>query len=185
MSLHVAVFSPPSPVAWSLIGAAATLGCAVVTAVYTNFSLRVMPRLAGLPTDEAVSTMQQFNRTALQPPFMVVFFGTAVAGTALAVRGIAAVIHGAAPTGVVLAGIGGVLYLAGFLLTVVYNVPRNEALAVVDPESAGAAGLWDRYLSEWTAANTARAALSATGVLACAAGAVLQVTTAVTGGESA
>jgi hypothetical protein len=47
---------------------------------------------------------------------------------------------------------GGVLYLVGTLLvTMVCNVPRNNALAAVVPGDAASASLWTAYLSRWTA----------------------------------
>jgi uncharacterized membrane protein len=56
------------------------------------------------------------------------------------------------------------LYLAGtILVTIVFNVPLNNALAVVQPESAEGAKLWATYLSRWTMWNHVRmiAALAA------------------------
>lgn len=44
------------------------------------------------------------------------------------------------------------------VLTVAYHVPRNEALATVEPGSPEAAGRWAGYRAEWTAANHVRAA---------------------------
>jgi uncharacterized membrane protein len=43
------------------------------------------------------------------------------------------------------------------------NVPRNDALAKVEPTSVAAAELWSRFLVGWTAWNTLRtlAALAA------------------------
>jgi uncharacterized membrane protein len=57
------------------------------------------------------------------------------------------------------------LYLLGtVLVTMVFNVPRNDALAGLDPNSGEAASLWVRYVAEWTAWNHVRmvAALAAT-----------------------
>ena len=49
------------------------------------------------------------------------------------------------------------MYLAGVLvLTVAYHVPRNDALAAVDPEDTAAASHWTRYARAWTAWNHAR-----------------------------
>jgi uncharacterized membrane protein len=50
-----------------------------------------------------------------------------------------------------------------FGVTVVANVPRNDALAALDADSAGAVAAWTRYLAEWTAWNHVRtpAALAA------------------------
>jgi len=43
-----------------------------------------------------------------------------------------------------------------FLVTLVFNVPKNNALASVAP--AEGASLWTDYLSRWTAWNHVRAA---------------------------
>jgi uncharacterized membrane protein len=40
----------------------------------------------------------------------------------------------------------------------VFNVPRNDALAKVDPASADGARLWADYIASWTAWNHVRAA---------------------------
>ena len=63
------------------------------------------------------------------------------------------------------------LYLVGAILpTISYHVPRNEALARVEPHSADAESHWRRYLSGWTAWNHVRAAaaLAAAAVLTIA-----------------
>jgi uncharacterized membrane protein len=63
---------------------------------------------------------------------------------------------------------GGLAYLLGaFLVTIVANVPRNDALAALDPGSVNAAAEWMRYLSEWTTWNHVRtaAALAAAALL--------------------
>ncbi|HYU39029.1 MAG TPA: anthrone oxygenase family protein, partial [Acidimicrobiia bacterium] len=53
--------------------------------------------------------------------------------------------------------IGGAVYLVGtILVTGAYHVPRNDALAKLDPNSPDAAGHWSRYVREWTAANHVR-----------------------------
>lgn len=53
--------------------------------------------------------------------------------------------------------VGGLLYLAGaILVTIAYHVPRNDALATVDPDSPDAARRWARYVRSWTAANHVR-----------------------------
>ena len=55
--------------------------------------------------------------------------------------------------------IGGALYLVGtFLVTLVFNVPKNNALASVAPANPESASLWTDYLSKWTAWNHIRAA---------------------------
>ena len=53
--------------------------------------------------------------------------------------------------------VGGALYLIGCLLvTFIFNVPRNNALAAVEPTSPDGATIWADYLSNWTAWNHVR-----------------------------
>lgn len=156
----------------NFVSGCGAVGSAVAAGVYTTFSWRVMPRLGMLPTSEAVSAMQAFNRNAVQPPFMIVFFGSAIASVWKIVE---VTTKSERTTGDWLCFGGGVLYLAGFALTVVYNVPRNHMLDAVNPGSTRAASVWARYLEEWTAANTIRAVLSVGGALALGAGTVLNV----------
>lgn len=64
---------------------------------------------------------------------------------------------------------GALLYVVGtFVVTMVCNVPRNEALAEVTPESAAAATLWANYLVTWTFWNTVRAAAAIAAMVAFA-----------------
>ncbi len=56
---------------------------------------------------------------------------------------------------------GCLLYLVMIVVTAAYHVPHNDALALVDPDSAGAGTAWRHYLSSWTAWNHVR-------TLACA-----------------
>lgn len=63
---------------------------------------------------------------------------------------------------------GSLAYLVGNILTTMtLNVPLNNLLAEVDPESARGAEIWDRYLVEWTRGNTLRAVtgIAAAGLL--------------------
>ena len=66
---------------------------------------------------------------------------------------------------------GGGLYLVGtVLVTMVRNVPMNNALAAVDPVSADGATQWARYVPGWTAWNSVRtvAAIAAAAMLSFA-----------------
>jgi len=52
---------------------------------------------------------------------------------------------------------GGALYVLGmFVVTVIFNVPLNNALAAADPASHEAASLWVRFLTDWTLWNHVR-----------------------------
>ncbi len=55
-------------------------------------------------------------------------------------------------------------------MTIVFNVPLNDALATIKPDSTDGANLWARYLTNWTAWNHVRtaAALAAAAFLTIA-----------------
>jgi len=62
---------------------------------------------------------------------------------------------------------GGALYFVGtFLVTVAFNVPLNNSLAVVAPDAPDAEQQWAGYVSRWTAWNHVRT-VAALAALAC------------------
>ena len=129
------------------------LGCGLNAGVFFAFSSFVMKALARLHPAQGVAAMQAINVAAVTPAFMAALFGTALACGALAVWALLAWNERFFPYLLV----GSALYLVGtILLTIAYHVPRNEALARVEPHSAESH--WRRYLSGWTAWNHLRAA---------------------------
>ena len=106
---------------------ASALGCGVVAGVFFAFSAFVMPALKRLKPAEGIAAMQAISVAAVTPAFMTVLFGTAAVCGALALL---AWDERSAPY--LLSG--GAVYLVGtILLTIVYHVPRNEALAKIEP----------------------------------------------------
>jgi uncharacterized membrane protein len=145
----------------------AALGCGVMAGVFFAFSAFVMGALARLPARQGIAAMQAINVAAVTPAFMAALFGTALACGALVVSSF--FVWGEPFAGYLLTG--GVLYLLGTIgPTVVYHVPRNEALAEIEPSSSGAEAHWSRYLRGWTAWNHLRfaAALGASAMLVIA-----------------
>jgi uncharacterized membrane protein len=99
--------------------------------------------------------MQSINITVINPLFMAAFLGTAAACILLAVSSL---LRWHQPGAAYLL-IGSLLYLVGTLgVTIVFNVPLNEALARVEPDSTDGATLWASYLANWTNWNHIRAA---------------------------
>jgi uncharacterized membrane protein len=149
-----------------LIAAAfcATLGCGLMAGVFLAFSSFVMSALARLPAPQGIAAMQSVNIRAITPVFMSVFLGTAV--VCLLLIASALISPPASGGGYLIAG--GAFYLVGtFLVTMVFNVPRNNQLAAADPQTEAAARLWSEYLRSWTAWNHVRtvASLAATSLL--------------------
>jgi uncharacterized membrane protein len=145
----------------------AALGCGLVAGVFFAFSTFVMPALARLQSAQGIAAMQSINITAINPLFMLALFGTAILCLLLA---ISSVMKWHQPGAAYLL-IGSLLYLVGtVLVTIVFNVPLNDALAVVKPDSTDGASLWTRYLTDWTFWNHVRtiAALAAAAALTLA-----------------
>lgn len=133
----------------------AALGCGLVAGVFFAFSAFIMKALARLPPGEGIAAMQSINVAVLNPWFLGAFLGTAAA-CVLAV--IASLLRWHAP-GAVYVLVGSALYLVGTLLvTIVFNVPKNEALASVAPADRDGAGLWAGYVASWTTWNHVRTA---------------------------
>ncbi|BAY24028.1 hypothetical protein NIES2100_38210 [Calothrix sp. NIES-2100] len=129
------------------------LGCGLVAGVFFAFSTFVMSALARLEPREAIIAMQSINITAINPWFMVALFGTALACLFLAIASLSKLHQ---PGAVYFLG-GSLLYLVGtILVTIAFNVPLNDALAIAKPDSTEGANLWARYLINWTLWNHVR-----------------------------
>lgn len=133
------------------------LGAALVSGIFLAFSTFVMQALANLPAPQGIAAMQQINITVLNRLFFSAFFGTAFTAGITLIGGVA----GSETPGGVLLAAGGLLHLAGcILVTMLFNVPLNKALARLDPESEEGARVWQDYLTRWTAWNHVRTGLS-------------------------
>lgn len=132
---------------------AAAIGSGLVAGIFFAFSSFVMAALGRLPSDHGIAAMNAINVTVINPGFFLAFFGTAAlclaASAGMALRWTA--------TGGTLVLLASVIYIVGCIgVTMLRNVPLNNALAAATPGTPEAAALWARYLSEWTFWNTVR-----------------------------
>lgn len=130
----------------------AAIASALQAGLYYGFAIGVMPGLARGDARTFVAAMQQINVAIVNPGFLLSFLG-APALAALAVG-----LHlGRGPAlGWAIAGFG--FALATLVITAVFNVPLNNALAAAgptDPEATRAA-----FESSWNAWNAVRAVTS-------------------------
>jgi len=126
-----------------------------------------MKALGNLPPAQGIAAMQSINVVVINPWFLTIFLGTAMSCVGVM---IGSIVRWHDPGATYLAA-GSALYLLGtFAVTMLCNVPLNNALAVVEPASADGARLWARYLTSWTAWNHVRtiAALAAAASLTIA-----------------
>lgn len=141
----------------------AALGCGLIAGAFFAFSAFVMKAFARLNPEAGIAAMQSVNIAVINPVFLGVFMGTAAACAIL----IVSAFWRWQDAGSAYSVIGGGLYLLGtFAVTVVFNIPRNNELAVAKPSDPESAKLWARYLKEWTAWNHVRAAAALAATLA-------------------
>ena len=57
------------------------------------------------------------------------------------------------------------LYLAAFAITGGVNVPANQALALIDPQSGSAASAWSDFTQRWQGPNHMRSVAALAGAV--------------------
>jgi uncharacterized membrane protein len=136
-----------------LLALVTALGSGLVAGFFFSFSVVVMQSLGKIPAPAGIAAMQSINIVVINPWFFAAFFGTAALSIAAIV---VALMRWQDPRAAWWLA-GGIVYLLGTtVVTMVCNVPRNNALAGLAPESAAAAKYWLDYLSTWTAWNHVR-----------------------------
>lgn len=133
------------------------IGCGLMAGIFFAFSTSVMTALGKLPAAQGIAAMQTINVVILNPVFLSVFVGTAIA-CLIAIVGV--FLNWNSPGILWMLG-GAVLYLIGsFVVTMLFNVPRNNMLARLNPDGPEAVAVWKDYLTTWTAWNHARTVAS-------------------------
>lgn len=131
----------------------AAIGSGIVGGVFFAFSNFIMPALARLPAAGGIAAMNSINITVITPMFMTALFGTGLVCLVL----IAGAIIGWNQPGSLWLLAGALIYVVGNpIVTMVFNVPLNDALAAVDPASANGATVWTTYLKDWVMWNQLR-----------------------------
>lgn len=142
---------------WLLTGTA--LACGLMGGVFFAFSSFIMPALGRIPAAEGIRAMQRINVDVYHWTFMGTFFATPIACIAAAAYAISR--FGWDSQVASYAILGCVVYVLGnFVVTAAGNVPLNNALEAVDADTAEAARVWVRYLSNWTRWNHVRTVAS-------------------------
>jgi uncharacterized membrane protein len=129
------------------------IGCGLLAGLYFAFSAFIMTSLGRIGPSAGIAAMNAINVDIVRSLFIPLYFGTTLAGAVLAVIGL---LRWGEP-GAFASLAGGVIYVAGmFVVTMLFNVPLNNALATVDPASGEGATVWARYLKDWTLWNHMR-----------------------------
>ena len=112
----------------------------------------------------AIAAMQAMNASVRNPVFAPAFFGTPLI---LGATALAAGMTGNRRAALLLGAAGGV-YVAGAMVpTIAFNVPMNQALALVETplDAARARDAWQAYSAPWQLWNTIRAVFSGLALL--------------------
>lgn len=134
------------------------LGCGLLAGLYFSFSTFIMTALGRIEQAHGIAAMNAINSTILKSLFMPVFLGTTLAALVLAIMAV----FRWGQLGSTAMIVGGLVYVLGmFVVTMVFNVPLNNALAAVDPASAQS--VWAGYLKDWTLWNHVRTLSSIAG----------------------
>ena len=145
----------------------AALGSGLIGGLFFAFSVSVMGALARIQPAEGIAAMQSINRVILNPVFFLAFFGTALVCLLIAVASL--LNWSGAGAGYALAGAA--LYLVGSIaVTIVFNVPLNNALAAASASTSEGVAVWANYLANWVPWNHVRtvACLAASALLTIA-----------------
>ena len=87
---------------------------------------------------------------------MLVLVGTALTSLAAGVLGLVRWGDPGSPLLIV----GAALYRVSLTVTITYHIPRNNALAALNPADPSSPEQWRRYQVEWTRMNHVRVALA-------------------------
>jgi uncharacterized membrane protein len=146
-------------VSWSSsVVVAGAIAAAVNAGTFFAFSNFVMPALRDLPPADGASAMQSINRFAPNPLFVLTMVGAVLIGVPVMIWGSGSEVD------LRRLGVAMALSILSILVTAVFNVPRNDALATLDAGSPSTEADWVRYVVEWTRWNTVRTVMSAASV---------------------
>jgi uncharacterized membrane protein len=124
----------------------AALGSGLVAGAFFAFAAFVLTALSRLPAPKGIAAMQSITTAIKSPLFLLLFFGTAALAGLL---GLAAPLRWSEPgAGYLL--LGSLLFLNGpFGVTLMKNLPLNNQLAAVKPDSADAKQYWEEFRATW------------------------------------
>ena len=144
---------------------ASITGAGLVTGLLFAFSNFVMRALADLPSEKGMFAMQRINETIINPIFMVLFLGTPILCSVIAV------ISGLKinEPGNLFLLVGALAYIIGpFGITMLFNVPLNNLLACADVSDAN--DIWPMYQKKWQRWNHIRTYIGVVSVVFIAIG---------------
>jgi len=142
----------------------AALSSGIMAGVYFAFSGFIMQAFNKLSASQAVAAMNVINVTILRSVFMPLFFASTIVSLFLVIAGL----FYWSETGAGLMMVAGLVYFIGmFICTAIFNVPLNNRLASLEPDSENLNKIWPHYFQTWTNWNHLRAVSSLVTCVVC------------------
>lgn len=133
------------------------LSCGLMAGLYFAFSAFIMRALGRIERGAGMAAMNAINVDIQRSLFMPLFLGSTLLATILVVVALFDLRAPYAPATLA----GGAIYVVGmFVVTMIRNVPLNNALAAAGGSNAN---VWARYLAQWTRWNHLRTIASLAG----------------------
>jgi len=148
-----------------IISVASISGAGLVTGLLFAFSNFVMRALADLPSDKGMFAMQRINETIINPTFLMLFLGTPILCSVIAVNSELNINE----PGSLFLLVGAIAYLIGpFGITMRFNVPLNNLLARAKVSESDV--IWPKYQKKWQWWNHIRTYIGVASVVFMAMG---------------
>ena len=142
----------------------AVLSSGLMAGIYFAFSVFIMQAFGKIDTAQSIAAMNAINKTILRSLFMPLFFGSSMVSVLLIIIALAQWDE----AGAEMTLMAGAVYFVGmFVCTVLFNVPLNNSLAKLDPNSTEAYHTWSHYLKTWTNWNHLRTVSSLVACILC------------------
>jgi uncharacterized membrane protein len=131
----------------------AVLGSGLIAGVFFGFAAFMLKAISRLPLPQGIAAMQSITTAIKNSLFLPLFFATATLAVVLA---LAASFNWSKPGSAYLL-LGSLLFLSfPFGVTLLKNVPLNNRLATIKPESAEGASYWEDFRASWALWNHLR-----------------------------
>ncbi len=142
-----------SPIWMIVTSASAVVICGLVAGVFLAFSDFVMKSFSASTPVAGMECMQVINRKVYRSLFLPMLLGMAAASLALIAFGLLnPQVSGS--SWIISAGM---TYIIGvFIVTMVFNVPMNNRLETLEPNTKQASIYWPEYTRNWTRWNLVR-----------------------------
>jgi uncharacterized membrane protein len=136
---------------YTVLTFASALGALLISGAFFAFSNFIMPAFARIPAGQSMPAMQSINITVLNPLFLSLFLAPGILMVLLATMAFFGDENVVRPIA------AAVIYVIGCIgVTMMLNVPLNDALAAADAQSEQGAKFWAGFLVSWTFWNHVR-----------------------------